>query len=193
MGLQRVGHDLETDEQQKAAICTFTPFPPHPPSPLIPHYPLPPVSLLVIKPSREKLEEPAFCFLLKHQAESSLEFSGRYSVHCFSFCGGSLALQSSWIIWSSWLHLNSRSYLVLLKTRGLSHVYICVSVCRLWAWLNTASEVSYIYTWGLENWIWGIPRAYMWLSFTLRLVGENELWDFNRRFICACWWWLATR
>ena len=190
MGLQRVGHDLETDEQQKAAICTFTPFPPHPPSLLIPHYPLHPLSLLVIKPSREKLEEPAFCFLLKHQAESSLEFSGRYSVHCFSFCGGALALQSSWIIWSSWLHLNSRSHLVLLKTRGLSHVCICVSV---WAWLSTASEVSYIYTWGLESWIWGVPRAYMWLPFTLRLVGENELWDFNRRFICACWWLLATR
>ena len=95
MGLQRVGHDLETDEQQKAAICTFTPFPPHPPSLLIPHYPLHPLSLLVIKPSREQLEEPAFCFLLKHQAESSLEFSGRYSVHCFSFCGGALALQST--------------------------------------------------------------------------------------------------
>ena len=60
---------------------------------------------------------------------------------------------------------------------------MCVSVCGLWAWLNTASEVSYIYTWGLENWIWGVPRAYMWLPFTLRLVGENELWDFNRSFI----------
>ena len=23
----------------------------------------------------------------------------------------------------------------------------------------------------------------MWLPFTLRLVGENELWDFNRSFI----------
>ena len=128
MGSQRVGHDLETDEQEKAALCTFKPSPPHPPSLLIPHYPLHPLSLLVTKPSCEKLEEPAFCFLLKHQAESSLEFSGRYGVHCFSFCGQALALQSGGIIWCSWLHLNSRSYLVLLKTRGLSHVCKC-----LWA------------------------------------------------------------
>lgn len=105
----------------------------------------------------------------------------------------SLIVQVSCVIWSNWLHLNSR-ILMLLKTRGCV-CWRCVSVaciCVHSIGLILGTGKWSAFTYGIRGLDMRSCKGIYGRPFTLACE-ENNLQDFTRSFIGACWWLLKIR